>query len=113
MHELALAEGVLKVALRTLNGQAERKVTLIKLRIGKMTHVDSAALQFAFDAVAQGTEAQEAKLLLERIPIKLRCLKCGQETLTEQYRLECAGCGSFSTEIIAGRELAVEYVEVE
>lgn len=113
MHELALAEGILAVALRTLASQLEGKVTLIKLKIGQLTHVENEALELAFTAVARDTAAEGAKLLIERVQLRLRCLECGDEIVAARYRISCESCGSAQSEIIAGRELAVEYVEVE
>ncbi len=114
MHELALAQSIVEIALRTLAAQSkESRVTLVKLRIGKMTNVEPEALRYGFLAAANGTAAQGATLVLETAPIVVFCRNCSRDFSLQEYRFSCIHCGSAQTEIRSGREMAVEYVEVE
>ncbi|MDF2928325.1 MAG: hypA [Anaerospora sp.] len=60
MHEMAIAQGILDIAVQeaTLNGA--ETITRIKLRIGEMTGVQPEALTFCFEALAAETPAEAA-----------------------------------------------------
>ena len=44
---------------------------------------------------------------------KSRCLECGAEFEHDRFHLLCPECGGFATELIAGRELQIDSIEVD
>ena len=44
---------------------------------------------------------------------KSRCLECGAEYEHDRFHMLCPECGSFATELIAGRELQIDSIEVD
>jgi hydrogenase nickel incorporation protein HypA/HybF len=113
MHEMAIAQGVLDIVLAAAAENDAAAVTRIKLQVGEMTEVEPAALTFCFTALAAGTAAAAAELAIEVLPLVGRCRDCGREFRVERFRFLCPGCGSAGVEIISGRELKVEHLEVE
>ena len=67
----------------------------------------------AFDAYKRGTLAEGARLTIEVVPIKLRCPDCGGVDVREETDFSCAACGSRRVEIVEGREIVVERIELE
>jgi hydrogenase nickel incorporation protein HypA/HybF len=63
MHELALTREIVAIVCDAANG---RQVHTVNLEIGRLTCVSPDALEFCFDAVAQGTLAQGARLQIRR-----------------------------------------------
>ena len=94
MHEMSLAESVLRIiedAARTQNFQHVRTVVL---EIGKLSAVEAEAMRFCFDAVTRGSIAEGAQLEIIETPGAGRCTVCGMMlALQEQYGL-CPECGS-------------------
>ena len=88
-------------------------MTKIVLKVGVMSGVVPELLESAFDTYKKGTLAAEARLEIVRVPVKLRCPDCGGETAREDTDFSCAACGSRRVEIVAGRELVVETIELE
>lgn len=113
MHEMAIAQGILDIALTANEQEGGGRIIKIKLHIGEMTGVEPDALLFCFGALAAGTAASEADLDIEVIPLTGRCESCGYEFPIERYRFVCPSCQSVKVETISGRELAVEHLEVE
>jgi hydrogenase nickel incorporation protein HypA/HybF len=113
MHELAIAQGVLDIVLAAAAENDATAVTRIKLQVGEMTEVEPEALTFCFAALADGTAAAGAELAVEVLPLVGRCRDCGREFRVERFRFLCPMCGSAGVEIISGRELRVEHLEVE
>ena len=112
MHEMAIAQSLLDIVLQHAARQPGR-VTRVKLQVGQMTQVVPEALEFGFQALAQGTAAEKATLEIEIIPLSVHCEGCGQTAFLETYRFLCPKCQSPQVKLLTGRELAVEYLEVE
>ena len=110
MHELSLAESVVRIACRHAAG---RPVARVELKIGHLRQVVPSALEFAFELVAQGTPAEGAELVLEEVPAAGRCRRCGRESELPGFRLCCTACGSLDLELLRGEELLVDALEIE
>ena len=110
MHELAIAESVVRIASRHADG---RLVTKVCLKVGHLRQVVPSALAFSFELVAQGTSVEGAELALEEVPATGKCRACAAESRLAQFPLQCVACGSFDLELIAGEELYVDSLEME
>lgn len=113
MHEMSIAQGILDIVLETAAEHSAVKVTCIKLLIGQMTRVESASLIFGFEMLSAGTIAEGAKLEITTVPLVGECGSCGQQFSVENYSFFCPLCNSASVVVVSGRELAVDYLEVE
>jgi hydrogenase nickel incorporation protein HypA/HybF len=113
MHEMAVAEGILDIALDYAAKNQAEKIGKIGLRLGEMAGVETESLEFCFESLVKGTIAEGAELALHRMPLVGRCRKCGHETHIEHYNFICPACGKGALDIISGRELQVEYLEVD
>ena len=74
MHELAIADSVVRIACAHAAG---RKVAKVELKVGYLRQVVPSALEFSFALVAEGTELEGAELSMEVVPAGGRCLACG------------------------------------
>jgi hydrogenase nickel incorporation protein HypA/HybF len=110
VHELAIAESVVRIAERHADG---RRVTKVYLKVGHLRQVVPSALAFGFELVAQETSVEGAELVLEEVPATGKCRACGSESRLESFPLQCKACGGFDLEIVAGEELYVESLEME
>ena len=110
MHELSIAESVVRVASRHARGRPVARVTV---RAGHLRQVVPTALEFAFELVAVGTEVEGAELEIEDVPAAGICRECGVESELEGFPLRCTGCGGLNLEVIRGEELLVDSLELE
>lgn len=113
MHEMSIAQGILDIVLKTAHENKANKVTSIKLLIGAMTQIEPESLTFGFEVLAMGTMAQGAQLMITHVPLVGECNSCNQQFTVEKYCFLCPHCNSASVMLISGRELAVDYLEVE
>jgi hydrogenase nickel incorporation protein HypA/HybF len=89
------------------------RITAVVLKVGVMSGVVPDLLESAFEMYKKGTLAEGARLEIVRVPVKLRCPDCGGETAREDTDFSCAACGSRRIEIVEGRDLVVETIELE
>jgi hydrogenase nickel incorporation protein HypA/HybF len=110
VHELSIADSVVRIASRHADG---RQVTKVYLTGGYLRQVVPSALAFSFELVAQGTPVEGSDLEMEEIPATGKCHACGAESQLNSFPLQCKTCGNLDLELIAGEELYVESLEME
>jgi hydrogenase nickel incorporation protein HypA/HybF len=112
VHELSIALGIVEVAAEEA-GRHDGRVTAVHLRLGPLSGVDRAALVLAFDLAREGTPLAWAGLVVEEVPVVVRCAPCGEDrTLGTAWELRCPVCGAATPEVRAGRELEVVALEI-
>ncbi|HWT22578.1 MAG TPA: hydrogenase maturation nickel metallochaperone HypA [Solirubrobacteraceae bacterium] len=110
MHELSIAESVVRIAERHADG---RPVAKVELKVGHLRQVVPPALTFAFELVAQGTCLEGAELAIEEVPPAGRCRRCDTEAELDGLPLHCPACGGLDLELLRGEELLVDALEIE
>jgi hydrogenase nickel incorporation protein HypA/HybF len=111
MHELAITENIIAIAEAAARDEGATRITGIKVKIGEFTGVVPEALDFSFSVAKQGTLAENASLEIEFVPLRKRCSAC--DKISEGgFDFWCRDC-QIPVEIISGRELQIEYVEME
>ena len=112
MHEFSICQALLQqldeLALRHGASGVER----VTVQIGPLSGVEPQLLSAAFAVARRGSCAQDAELLLESLPLRIRCAACGIEAEATLERLCCAECGSSRTEVTSGTELLLRRVEL-
>ncbi len=110
MHELSIAEAVVRIATQHADG---RPVAKVELKVGHLRQVVPSALEFAFELVAQGTVVEGAELDMEVVPAAGICRSCAAESVLADFPLQCARCQSLNVQVIRGEELLVDSLELE
>lgn len=110
MHELSLADSLVRIASRHAAG---RRVTRVEIKVGHLRQVVPSALEFAFSLVAVGTTVEGAELAIEEVPAAGMCRACGTESVLDAFPLSCRDCGGLDLELVRGEELLVDSLELE
>jgi len=75
MHEMAVTQAMLNMALAHADGQ---RITDIYLQVGRMSAIVPESVEVFFDYLSQDTLAEGAALHFEVLPIEMTCLDCGR-----------------------------------
>jgi hydrogenase nickel incorporation protein HypA/HybF len=113
MHEMSLMTSVLDAVETSARENNASRIVEVRLVIGAMSEVMEEAMDFAFEALTPGTLAQGARLVMTKVTPKSRCLACATEFEHDRFHFSCPTCDSLATELIAGRELYIESMEIE
>ncbi|MDR3053523.1 MAG: hydrogenase maturation nickel metallochaperone HypA [Coriobacteriales bacterium] len=113
MHEFSLMQSVLETVEGTARDAGAARVTVIRLVVGQMTEVVADAMEFALEALGPGTLSEGAELVLTNVEPRSRCCVCGHEFKHDRYHWSCPACDSLATELLAGKELYIDSIEVE
>jgi len=113
MHELAITQSMLDLVLEQAQQAGARGVGKINLVIGEMTGVVGECVQFYFGFLSRGTMAEGAALSFTVVPTTARCRGCDKNFELKEFDWTCPYCRGNNMEIVAGKELFVESIEVE
>jgi len=115
MHELQVTESILNIALKYSPANKVKKIIAIHLTIGELSELENEWIQRYFDYLSKGTIAQEAKLVIERSPIRMKCDSCNYEFQIKRddiRNIECPQCNQKKCTLTAGREYHIKHMEV-
>jgi hydrogenase nickel incorporation protein HypA/HybF len=113
MHEMAMVKNALEMVCSEALRRGASRVTKIKLRIGEFRGVVKESFEFAYKSLRRDTLAADAELEIETVPLRVECERCGQvECSAGDFDFLCPRCGD-PAHIVAGREMEIEYLEIE
>lgn len=112
MHEVSLAERMLRIALEVAGQHGGPKITGARLLLGSLSCAEPETLRFAFEIASRGTLADGCKLEIVHVPARLKCRECGGEHEGELLE-PCPVCHAVGCEVLQGRELRLESVDLD
>lgn len=113
MHELSIVESLLALALENAEKAKANKILKINLVVGELSGVLEECMDFYFSFLSKNTIASEASLCYTHTPVQLRCRNCNTIFSPEKLNYHCPNCKERQVEIVSGRELYIDSMEVE
>lgn len=113
MHEMAIVQSVLDIALSAGRKAGAARITRIDIKMGEYSDVVPAVLRDYFAVAAKGTIADGAEIALARVPVTMRCRACGWQGPVDKLQIRCGGCGGVDLALVTGREFYVESLQAE
>lgn len=112
MHELAVCQALIREVESIARQRSAHSVEAIVVKLGPLSGVEPQLLQQAYPFARAGTVAETAELVIEQLPVKVRCDRCGRESDAAANRLLCAHCGDWHTQVTSGDELLLASVSL-
>lgn len=113
MHEMAITQSVLDIALDHAQRVGATRITDLNLLIGQFSSIVDDSVQFYWDIISKGTPAEGAQLHFQRVPAKMTCLDCGESYVLTGGLQACPACDGFNVRVSGGEEFRLESIEVE
>ncbi len=125
LHEFSTAQTIIENVIKVAEKYNAKRVTEINLEIGALTMLNLEQLTFSLKILSEKTIVEGAKFKINYIPVKLKCLNCGYETVikTESlinsewpefiFQLKCLKCQSKDVEVIEGRNCIIKDIKIK
>lgn len=113
MHELSIAQSMVKLAVNELHKARGKRVLAIEVAVGKISGVVPHALEFAFPQATSGTELEGSELKIHELAMETECLSCGAINTQEEFLMICPRCNSPEVKINKGKEISILSMEIE
>ena len=113
MHEIGIAQEVLRIIEEQARGHGPGAVRSARLSIGALSGVAPESLEFALEVCAKGTRAEGMKIAIRHVPARGLCRGCGHEWDFAPGQMECPACRSRDLRLDGGDDLRVDSFEME
>jgi hydrogenase nickel incorporation protein HypA/HybF len=113
MHELAVSESILNIAIKHAQNAQATRVTDLYLVIGQLSSIVDDSIQFYWDIISDNTLCKGARLHFQRIPAQMTCLNCGGAYTLEGELTPCPHCSSMQVKVTSGDQFYLDSIEVE
>lgn len=113
MHELAITQSILKIALQHAEKANAKRVTDLNIVMGELSSMVDDSIQFYWEIIARDTIAGNAVLHFRRVPAQFQCTSCSERYHPIDGELACPRCSNVGAKIIAGEEFLLESIDVE
>ena len=107
MHELSLADGIVRLVEDAAQRERFSRVRVLHLQAGALAGVEVRALRFALEAITPGTCLEHARLDIDEVPAAAWCLGCKQAVSIMSRVDACPKCGSVKLQPTGGTQLRI------
>lgn len=120
MHEASLVEGMMKIALHAAQeyqlAHPDTPVPRIREIIceaGLLSCFEEETLRACFEIYAEGTSAEQAKLVINRQPLECCCNDCNHSFQLERRHFVCPECASSNIKFSGGSGFLLQAINID
>lgn len=110
MHELSITRNIVALVAEKAG---ERRVSKVRMEIGKLAGIEIPAIRFCYDVCAAGTVLEGSELQIDEIAGRGTCHGCGKDVAAEHFTARCPCERKERLTIVRGEELLVKEMEVQ
>lgn len=113
MHEMGIAEQLVKIALDAIpEGIDNPTVERVNLKIGRLASVVEHSLTFCFEIITKDTPLENARLVIDLVPVTVQCDACGHDWEVTGPVFKCPFCETGDVRMLTGREIEITSLEL-
>lgn len=124
MHEFSTAQTIIETIIKVAEKHNAKCITEVNLEIGALTLLNIEQLTFSLKVLSEKTIVEGAKFKINYTPVKLKCLKCGYETIVKAeelnyewpeliFQFKCLKCGSKEVEAVEGKSCIIKDIKIK
>lgn len=112
MHEYSIVSSLIQICEKEAKKIEADKIKSLSIKVGKLSGIEPHFMQHCFDYFKEGTICCDAVLNMQIIDVVIHCNTCDKDYKLQKNDFFCPSCNSKETEMIQGRELLVEKIEL-
>jgi hydrogenase expression/synthesis hypA len=110
MHEIYLVKNIFDRIQEEFPEKYE-DVSSVHLKVGLLSNVQPILIQNAYKAyVMECPEFYHTELVVDVLPVLIKCEECGEVTEVKQNKFVCGNCGYPTRNIVQGEELYINEI---
>ena len=110
-----MTQKFLAIALKYGEENNAKKIVVVCLRIGDLRDFVEEITQKYWDYLSEGTIAEGAKIIFEKVPVSAICHECKNIFHFDWRTVDkpcCSTCKGFDVELLNGTELEVKEISI-
>jgi hydrogenase nickel incorporation protein HypA/HybF len=108
MHELPIAMEIVRQSVEIARQHRADRIEEVEVQVGVLRLIQEDALRMSFEAAAEGTPAEGARLVMIEEKIVAVCNACECLFLPEIDSFVCPRCGQADARIVAGNDIILK-----
>ena len=114
MHELGIVFEIQKrvTAVAQENGLALSDIAQVVVEVGEASTIVPRYLKECWPAATDGTEMEDAELIVELLVATVRCKQCGTVYEYLKNDKKCPNCGAWECVMVSGQEFNIKEIAV-
>ena len=114
MHELVLAENIIKTIKEQIKSCNVKKVKKVNLVVGELSCVSEESLTLYWSVMAKDTVCEFSTLNFTQIPASMKCSSCHQTFLLSKAKdFRCPFCNRNANIENQAKDFYIESIEIE
>ncbi len=109
MHELGITRNIVAIVAERAG---DRRVSRVRLQVGRLSGIEVPAIRFCYDACAEGTVLEGSQLQIDEVEGRGRCHGCGEEVEAAHVTARCPCERKERLSIVRGEELLIKEMEI-
>lgn len=105
--------GILRIVQEEAAKHGSPRVVRVTLGLGLLACIEEQTLRGCFEIFAEDTLADQAELVIEKMPLECRCQACHQPFTLHARHFACPHCGSADITFEGGHGCVLTALEVE
>lgn len=111
---MMIAEALVSGALEELTRLGKpARIVRVSIAVGELHQVVEDNLRMACEVLARGTPMEGAPIEIRHVPIIVKCRHCRWQGPIEWPFFVCGECGGGYLDVLSGRELHLERLEIK
>ncbi len=102
MHEFSLVKSLLLQVVDIAEQHHAACVQEVRIEIGPLTGVEKILVQEAFHLLVSEYVSSDCRLIIVEVPLQGVCDSCKKSIVIQDFRFQCATCGSSNIHITSG-----------
>jgi len=112
MHEISIAQNILKTVKKYIISKNILSVNKIVVSLGVLSGVQKDSLVYSFGLIPKDKLFANTELVVHENSLVVYCTHCDKETsIIDSYILKCSTCGNLTKNIVKGKELTIDTIE--
>ena len=112
MHELSVAQEILRIVHQYVPDPKPDTVKSVKVSVGRLSNILADSLTFCFEAITSDTPLKGTRLEIIELAVKIQCSSCNEVSEIDEPVFACPNCGDNQIKVISGTELKVDEIEL-
>lgn len=113
MHEYHIVEELVAQVLKKAREGRARNIAGVTLVMGEHSGLEESSVRLYFENITRGTIAENARLIINPIAVKLACRSCAKEFERRGEDITCPQCGTMGILQKTGKEFYIDNIEIE
>lgn len=111
---MGIAQQLVNIAIDSIPPDIKNpKISKVNLKIGRLASVVEHSLTFCFEIIAKDTPLEGAQIVIDFVPVTVRCKDCENQWEVEGPVFKCPHCEDGDVKMLTGREIEITSIELE